>query len=362
MTVALIPAYKPDEELLNLIDSLYMEGFSILVVDDGSGPEYDLIFARAQEKAKVIHNPRNLGKGAALKNGMKHIAELYPEAAYFITVDADGQHRLHDILKVRDALNQGASMVLTVRDFQGKIPFFSRLGNGLSRWVYTLLTGHYLSDNQSGLRGYSVEHIDWLVRVAGSRYDYEINVIYHADRQGIHITTVPIHSVYLNDNQSSHFDPAVDTFRIYKQLFASAKGKVAASVIYEILILIAGVIFGRKWWMITVSISGIIALIAHIMIDYENIRDRFIRNGWRGIENITHSIVRAIVYTVGTGVLLSILPMAPFILVFNIVVLIMAPIRYNVHRLYSGRNQRREASEAGLRRQQLSLEPHSHAS
>ncbi|MBQ8983601.1 MAG: glycosyltransferase family 2 protein [Lachnospiraceae bacterium] len=362
MTVILIPAYKPDMELLNLIDALYMEGFSILVVDDGSGPEYDLVFASAGEKAKVIHNPRNLGKGAALKNGMRNLMELFPDATHFITVDADGQHRLHDILKVRNALGQGASMVLTVRDFKGKIPFFSRLGNGLSRWVYTLLTGHYLSDNQSGLRGYSVEYIPWLIRVAGSRYDYEINVIYHADRQGITITTVPIRSVYLNDNQSSHFDPAKDTFRIYKQLFASAKGKVAASVIYEILIMIAGIIFGRKWWMITVPISGIIALAAHIMIDYENIRDRFIRNGWKGLDNITHSIARAIVYTVGTGILLSVLPMAPFMLVFNLVVLIMAPIRYNMHRLYSDRTRQHEESEADPHKQQLSLEQHNHAS
>lgn len=361
MTVILIPAYKPDIELLNLIDALYMEGLSILVVDDGSGPEYDLVFARAQQKAKVIHNSRNLGKGAALKHGMKNLMELFPEATHFITVDADGQHRLHDILKVRDALGQGASMVLTVRDFQGKIPFFSRLGNGLSRWVYTLLTGHYLSDNQSGLRGYSVEHIPWLIRVAGSRYDYEINVIYHADKQGIAITTVPIHSVYLNDNQSSHFDPAADTFRIYKQLFASAKGKVVASVIYELLILIAGVIFGRKWWMITVPISGIIAVGAHVLIDYENIRDRFIRNGWRGLENITHSIARAVIYTLGTGLLLTILPMAPFMLVFNLVVLIMAPIRYNMHRLYSGRNRQSEVSGVGENKQQLSPSQHSRA-
>ena len=76
---------------------------------------------------------------------------------------------MEDIIKVRARLLEGAVMVLTERDFKGNIPKRSMIGNILSRWVYTILTGHYLSDNQSGLRGFSMDNIDWLVQVSGEK-------------------------------------------------------------------------------------------------------------------------------------------------------------------------------------------------
>ena len=131
-----IPTYNNGGNIGGVVTGAMEQCADVIVVNDGSTDTTATILSDLpKEGLTVVTLDRNRGKGAALKNGMKHISELYPEAAYFITVDADGQHRLHDILKVRDALNEGASMVLTVRDFQGKIPFFSRLGNGLSRWV-----------------------------------------------------------------------------------------------------------------------------------------------------------------------------------------------------------------------------------
>ena len=173
MVVVLLPAYKPDEELVKLVEKLNKESFSCLVVDDGSGEEYAPIFDRIKDSAKVIHASENGGKGSALKLGMSRIRELYPECTHFITADSDGQHKVEDIIKVRKALENGAVMVLSERDFKGKIPGRSMVGNILSRWVYCVLTGHYLSDNQSGLRGFCVSEIDWLTLVGGDKYDYE---------------------------------------------------------------------------------------------------------------------------------------------------------------------------------------------
>ena len=39
--IALIPAYEPDVKILGLTDELREKGFDIVVVDDGSGPEYE---------------------------------------------------------------------------------------------------------------------------------------------------------------------------------------------------------------------------------------------------------------------------------------------------------------------------------
>lgn len=41
----LIPAFKPDEELFSLVTNLKKIGFSdILIVNDGSGPAFDIFF------------------------------------------------------------------------------------------------------------------------------------------------------------------------------------------------------------------------------------------------------------------------------------------------------------------------------
>ena len=129
MVVVLIPAYKPDEELIKLVKKLNKESFSVLIADDGSGQEYEAIFSETEKYAKVIHSSENQGKGAALKLGMSQIKELFPDCTHFITADSDGQHKVEDIVRVRETLLNGATMVLTERDFKGKIPRRSMVGN-----------------------------------------------------------------------------------------------------------------------------------------------------------------------------------------------------------------------------------------
>jgi len=126
--VVLIPSYKPDEHLVQLVEELHRESILCLVVDDGSGEHFNDVYGRIETMAKVVRLPKNQGKGAALKSGMSNLLSLYPDCTHFITADSDGQHKVKDILKVRDALSEGAVMVLTERDFKGKIPRRSMFG------------------------------------------------------------------------------------------------------------------------------------------------------------------------------------------------------------------------------------------
>ena len=255
----LIPAFKPDEKMLSLLRELQNEGLSAIVVDDGSGKEYSDIFKRASEFAEVIFHDVNKGKGAALKTGIRYIKEHHPECKYFITADADGQHRIKDILKVREKLNEGASFVLTVRELRGDIPLPSKMGNGLSRVVYTLMSGHYFRDNQSGLRGFSADNADWLMTIGGDRYDYELSMIYVAEKQQIPVTTVPIDTVYIDGNKSSHFDPFRDTLRIYKQLFKTGYISLITFILWETAILICSFFFTSETCAFAVFASGLLS-------------------------------------------------------------------------------------------------------
>ena len=44
MSVVIIPAYKPDEALVTITDKLWAYGCRIVVVDDGSGEDYQPVF------------------------------------------------------------------------------------------------------------------------------------------------------------------------------------------------------------------------------------------------------------------------------------------------------------------------------
>ena len=223
MEIVLIPALQPDEKLLQTLTELHSRGMKTLVVDDGSGTDYDEIFEKAHAcGACVLRLAENRGKGGALKYGMQQLRSLFPSCTGCITADADGQHRTKDILRVQLALRDGADFVLTVRALRGDIPKTSKLGNTMSRYIYTVLTGHYFRDNQSGLRGFSAAQLPWLCAVPGEKYDYELNMLLYADKQRIPVTTLPIDTVYIDDNASSHFDALHDTVRIYRLLFSQS--------------------------------------------------------------------------------------------------------------------------------------------
>lgn len=262
--IVLIPAYKPDKELLNLAVGLKEKGFKIVVVNDGSGKEYDNIFEEIKDICDIVAHETNKGKGRALKTGIEYIMDNLSDHPYFITADADGQHLISDILRVREALEQKAQMVLTTRRFKGKIPFRSMFGNLLSRFVFAMMTGRYFSDNQSGLRGFSMEQCEWLKRVEGEKYDYEMNVLYFAEKQLIPIKTINIDAVYIDNNKSSHFNPVKDTIRIYKQLFRSARGTFLSALVTEALLLISTVTVDLRYILITLPTIGILTVIFNI--------------------------------------------------------------------------------------------------
>lgn len=329
--VVLIPAYQPDERLITLVEELTEAGLGVLVVDDGSGPVYSHIFNRLGGQVKLLSYRNNQGKGAALKRGMRLLTKEFPEAEYFITADADGQHRAADILRVRDELHRGAGFVLTMRKFQRDMPLRSRIGNDLSRVIYTLLTGHFFRDNQSGLRGFSVEQIPWLLQVKGEKYDYEMNTLYFADKQHLSITTIPIDAIYIDGNRSSHFDPIRDTLRIYRRLFGSAVGSIACILLVELLVLLTTIFAGYEYLHYTIPACGALGLVLHLLIDrflvfrYVHYRD--------SMRLFVQTLIRFAIYLVCCKLLSFMLPWLNLWLSFNLVALLYLPVEYWTRKL-----------------------------
>jgi glycosyltransferase involved in cell wall biosynthesis len=214
-----IPAYRPSEALVDLVRALVEKDIGpIVIVDDGSGPEYQEVFSRAAAFPDVIllRHATNLGKGSAVKTGINSALCDFPALVGIVTADADGQHDAGDVERVaHKLLARPDCLVLGSRSFGGGVPFRSRLGNLATRAVIHVLMGQKLADTQTGLRGIPVSLLPRLLRIESTGYEFELEMLIAAHHWPIDIIEVPIRTIYAPGNKSSHFNPIIDSMKIY---------------------------------------------------------------------------------------------------------------------------------------------------
>lgn len=221
--IIVIPAYEPDEKLLGVLrDFTEHTEYTIVVVNDGSSdacrPVFDAV--KAYSNVTLLEHEQNRGKGAALKTAYAYIADHFPVTEGILTVDADGQHLLNDCLRVCDAYRERPDLLITgSRRFKGKVPMRSRFGNSITRGVFRLTTGKHVYDTQTGLRAFCADRIPEMLALKGDRYEYEIHQLLYCCTKGSGVLEVPIETVYIDDNSSSHFDTLRDSAKIYKVIF-----------------------------------------------------------------------------------------------------------------------------------------------
>ncbi len=274
--IALIPAFEPSGSLLNLLAKLSAAHFQIVLVDDGSGANFNWIFSSALRFADVLIQDINKGKGSALKTGLAHINKHYPKNAIVVTLDADGQHSVVDAQRVTEAANLNTgSLILGCRRFEGDVPARSRFGNSVTRFVYRAATGLSVSDTQTGLRAFGAEMIPLMQEIKGERYEYEMNVLLTCSRKKIPIKEVEIETIYIDDNSSSHFSTIKDSFRIYRDIIKFAASSLTGFVVdyglYSLLVLSTG----SLGTAVSIPLSNVAARIVSASVNY-TINKRFV--------------------------------------------------------------------------------------
>jgi glycosyltransferase involved in cell wall biosynthesis len=239
----LIPAYKPGEKLVELVADLLKLGVqAIIIVDDGSGPEFENCFdtVAALAHVDVVHHAVNLGKGAALKTGMNYALVNYPDCLGVVSADADGQHHADDIVRVSEKLRENSSaLVMGARTFDSRVPWKSRIGNTFTRGLMHWLVGQNLTDTQTGLRGIPASLIPHLLRMPISGYEFELDMLIACKHQGCPVVQVPIQTIYVDDNRGSHFHPIADSMRIYFLLLRFSALSLATAILDNIVFIFA---------------------------------------------------------------------------------------------------------------------------
>lgn len=234
----IIPSLDPDEKLKRTVNALLEAGFSdLILVNDGSRSECLQNFPLPDAKITLLTHEVNRGKGAALKTAFRYIMENRKDSFGAVTVDGDGQHDATDVLNCVQAMAQSKdSVILGCRDFSlPHVPRRSRYGNRITSFVFKIFCGLKISDTQTGLRAFPAYLYPTMLEVDGERFEYETNMLLEMQARGISYREIPIRTVYIEENITSHFRPFVDSVKIYSLILKFVASSFASFVLDIVL-------------------------------------------------------------------------------------------------------------------------------
>lgn len=150
----IVPAFGEAAVIGDVIAGIRSVFSSVICVDDGSTDDTAAIARRAG--AHVVRHPVNLGQGAAIQTGVE-FARRQPGARLFATFDADGQHRVADVVRMIERLDAGdLDIVIGTRfaapEATAAVPPIKRLVLRAAVWLNPRIRRLGLSDAHNGLR------------------------------------------------------------------------------------------------------------------------------------------------------------------------------------------------------------------
>lgn len=274
-TAVILPVLNPDEKFTAFVEKLVESGYpKIVVVNDGSAPEYLHFFEEAGQhpEVTVLTHEVNRGKGAGLKTAFRYLHEQCPEVEVAITCDGDGQHTTESMQACLSAYEQNpGTVIIGGRDFNSpNIPARSRFGNKVSSFVYRFACGIKLKDTQTGLRVIPADCFERFSCLEGDRYEYETHMLIEIVNRKTPYLEVPIETIYIDENESSHFNPVKDSLKIYgvvlkyffKFILSSISSWVVDIGVYWLTLAICGAVWNLQE-SIDESMSLAAALIQH---------------------------------------------------------------------------------------------------
>jgi glycosyltransferase involved in cell wall biosynthesis len=212
---ALIPCYLEERFIGDVARRVRAQVDTVLVVDDGSSDKTESV-ARAAG-VEVIKHPVNQGKGAAIKTGLRALAER-PNLAYALILDGDGQHVPEEIPSFLAAANESSAQILVGNRMSAaeKMPFVRKLTNRFMSWQISAVCGQDIPDSQCGFRMIQRELLPSMVAIATTKFDYETEMLVVAARRGCRVAAVPVSTIYGDEKSKIH--PVRDTIRFYQMM------------------------------------------------------------------------------------------------------------------------------------------------
>ena len=218
-----VPAYNEAAVVGEVIADLRSVFDHVVCVDDGSQDDTGAVALRAG--AHLVRHPVNLGQGAAIQTGIEY-ARSQPGAEVFVTFDADGQHRVKDVMRMIDRLTAGdVDIVIGTRfadqGVHSEVPVLKRIVLRTAVWLSPRSRRLHLSDAHNGLRVFNRTVAGGLdIAISGMGHASEIVAL--VDENNWRVTEEPVEILY-TDYSKSKGQPLVNGVNIVFDVFLRGK-------------------------------------------------------------------------------------------------------------------------------------------
>jgi glycosyltransferase involved in cell wall biosynthesis len=147
----IIPVYNEGEVIAGVLRQLLKKYKYVVCVNDGSRDNSSVEIQKTE--AYLVEHPINMGQGAALQTGIEFARKL--PVKYYVTFDADGQHRLQDAEAMLTEIKKSKQDILLGSRFLGKTIGMKKSKKVLLKmaiWFSNVTSGLKLTDTHNGLR------------------------------------------------------------------------------------------------------------------------------------------------------------------------------------------------------------------
>ena len=197
-----LPAYNEEKNIAKIIVGLKKVADQIIVCDDGSTDSTSIIAESLG--AIVIKHPKNLGYGSAIRSIFLKAREINSEG--LVTIDADGQHKIEDIMKVVKPIVDGRADISIGSRFLDKhdnAPKYRKLGINIITKVTNSSLSEKITDAQSGFRAYNSKVLQALTP-SDSGMGISTEILIKSSNLGFKIAEVPTEIQYEGDTSSQN--------------------------------------------------------------------------------------------------------------------------------------------------------------
>ena len=225
-----MPVYNEEQYLTAVLDAARAQIAEIVVIDDGSTDDSQLILARRKDVCGITH-PDNRGYGRSIIDAF-HFAQGC-DFKWVITMDCDLQHepaRIPDFLAAIEA--DDADVISGSRYLHDDLPADCpppdrrRINQVVTGWVNKTL-GLSLTDAFCGFKAYRVEAIDKL-DLSESGYALPLQFWVQAAYHGLRVREIPVNLIYNDPNRyfGGSLDDPHTRLKHYRRVFERALAEV----------------------------------------------------------------------------------------------------------------------------------------
>ncbi|MFZ5975408.1 MAG: GtrA family protein [Bacillota bacterium] len=241
----LIPAYNPCSDLARLVQELISLGVQAVVIADcsGAGNQPVLDALSSLKQCHVLRSDESAGR--ALKTGLTYIKDNFPDFSGVVTVRTDQNANTQDILKVAQAIEADRTEILLgcFGKERGR-PAAETFAVRVIRISFGLLAGIKVADPRTGLRGFPMSVLPWMIEHQPEKDGSEPNVLLVARRHGIRISQITLETT---ERQQAPRIPFAGFVRIYALLIMFSLSSLV-SYLFDIGIyaLLIGTVFAQS--------------------------------------------------------------------------------------------------------------------